>query len=108
VQRPVLVPLLPVVPAELRTQDTVGYIYEPSSELVLSELLPRFVEMQLYHAVLEGIASEQSARMVAMRNATDNANEMVVDLTLEMNKARQESITRELLDIVGGAVAVEG
>ena len=106
VQRPVVQPLLPVVPAELRTQDAVGYIYEPTSEAVLSELLPRFVELELYHAVLEAIASEQSARMVAMRNATDNANEMVVDLTLEMNKARQESITKELLDIVGGAAAV--
>jgi F-type H+-transporting ATPase subunit gamma len=74
---------------------------------VLSALLPRFVEMQVYHAVLESIASEQSARMVAMRNATDNANEMVEELTLVMNKARQENITKELLDIVGGAAAVE-
>ena len=75
---------------------------------MLSDLLPRFVELELYHAVLESVASEQSARMVAMRNATDNANEMVVDLTLEMNKARQEMITTELLDIVGGAAAVSG
>ena len=107
VQRPVVEPLLPVVPAELRPQDAVGYIYEPDSLAVLSELLPRFVEMQLYHAVLESIASEQSARMVAMRNATDNANAMVEDLTLVMNKVRQETITRELLDIVGGAAAVQ-
>ena len=106
-QRPVVEPLLPVVPAELETQQAVGYIYEPDSLTVLSELLPRFVEMQLYHTVLEGIASEQSARMVAMRNATDNANEMANELTLEMNKARQESITTELLDIVGGAAAVQ-
>ena len=106
VQRPVVQPLLPVVPAELRSQDAVGYIYEPTSEAVLSELLPRFVELELYHAVLESVASEHSARMVAMRSATDNANEMVVDLTLEMNKARQETITNELLDIVGGAAAV--
>ena len=108
VQRPVVSPLLPVVPAELRTEDAVGYIYEPTSEQVLSALLPRYVEMQIYHAVLESVASEQSARMVAMQNATDNANEMIDDLTLAMNKARQESITTELLDIVGGAVAVEG
>ena len=107
-QRPAVAPLLPVVPADLRPQEAVGYIYEPTSDMVLSALLPRFVEMQIYHAVLEGIASEQSARMVAMRNATDNANEMVIDLTLEMNKARQESITNELLDIVGGAAAVGG
>ena len=108
VQRPVVSPLLPVVPAELRTEEAVGYIYEPTSEQVLSGLLPRYVEMQIYHAVLESVASEQSARMVAMQSATDNANDMIEDLTLAMNKARQESITAELLDIVGGAVAVEG
>jgi F-type H+-transporting ATPase subunit gamma len=108
VQRPVVLPLIPIVPAELRTQDALGYIYEPDSLEVLSGLLPRFVEMELYHALLESIASEQSARMVAMRNATDNASEMVEDLTLVMNKARQEAITNELLDIVGGAAAVEG
>ena len=107
VQRPVVLPLVPIVPAELRTQDALGYIYEPNSLEVLSGLLPRFVEMELYHALLESIASEQSARMVAMRNATDNASEMVEDLTLVMNKARQEAITNELLDIVGGASAVE-
>ena len=107
VQSPVVVPLLPVVPADLRLQDTVGYIYEPHSALVLAALLPRFVEIQIYHAVLESIASEQSARMVAMKNATDNAGEMIEDLTLVMNKARQESITKEMLDIVGGAAAVE-
>ena len=108
VQRPEVMPLLPVVPAELKPHQTVGYIYEPDSLSVLSGLLSRFVEMQLYHALLESVASEQSARMVAMRNATDNANEMVEDLTLVMNKARQEMITKELLDIVGGAAAVEG
>jgi len=108
VQRPVVLPLIPIVPADLRTQDALGYIYEPDSLEVLSCLLPRFVEMELYHALLESIASEQSARMVAMRNATDNASEMVEDLTLMMNKARQEAITNELLDIVGGASAVEG
>ena len=106
VQTPVIRPLLPVAPADLRPEEAVGYIYEPTGERVLSELLPRFVELELYHAVLESVASEQSARMVAMRNATDNANEMIVDLTLEMNKARQENITTELLDIVGGAAAV--
>ena len=106
-QNAVVEQLLPVQPAELRPQDQVGYIYEPDPATVLSELLPRYVEMQIYHALLEGIASEQSARRVAMRNATDNANAMVEDLTLVMNKARQESITTELLDIIGGAAAVE-
>ena len=107
-QRPVVQQLLPVVPAELEASQAVGYIYEPAERQVLDQLLPRYVEMQLYHYLLEGIASEQSARMVAMRNATDNANEMVEDLTLVMNKARQETITKELLDIVGGVAAVEG
>ncbi len=106
-QRPVVQPLLPVEPADLRPQEAVGYIYEPFDLTVLAALLPRFVEMQTYHAVLEGIASEQSARMVAMRSATDNALSMAEDLTLVMNKVRQETITRELLDIVGGAAAVE-
>jgi F-type H+-transporting ATPase subunit gamma len=107
VQTPVVYPLLPVIPSELRPEDSVGYIYEPSSDEVLSNLLPRYVEMQIYHAILESIASEQSARMVAMQSATDSANEMIDDLTLVMNKARQESITTELLDIVSGAMAVE-
>jgi F-type H+-transporting ATPase subunit gamma len=62
--------------------------------------------MQVYHAILESIASEQSARVVAMRNATDNASELIQDLTLVYNKARQESITKELLDITGGAAAL--
>ncbi len=105
-QRPVLQQLLPVEPAVIPTAQNVDYIYEPSSALVLGELLPRFVEMQVYHAILESIASEQSARMVAMRNATDNANELIQDLTLVYNKARQESITKELLDITGGAAAL--
>ena len=106
-QRPEVMPLLPVVPAELEAKDTVGYIFEPSPRAVLAELVPRYVEMEIYHALLEAVASEQSARMVAMRGATDNALEMKADLTLEMNKVRQESITTELLDIVGGAAAVE-
>ncbi len=107
VQRPEIMQLLPAVPAKLDPKRIVGYIYEPDSSSVLSDLLPRSVEMQLYHAILESIASEQSARMVAMRNATDNANEMVEDLTLVMNKARQEMITTELLDIIAGVAAVE-
>ena len=73
---------------------------------MLGALLPRFVEMEIYHAILESIASEQSARMVAMRSATDNAAELIQDFTLMYNKARQESITTELLDISGGAAAL--
>ena len=105
-QRPVLQQLLPVEPAVIPRAQNVEYIYEPGPGAVLGELLPRFVEMQVYHAILESIASEQSARMVAMRNATDNANEFIGDLTLLYNKARQESITKELLDIAGGAAAL--
>jgi F-type H+-transporting ATPase subunit gamma len=105
-QRPVLRQILPVEPAAIPGVQNVDYIYEPGAEVVLSGLLPRFVEMQVYHAILESIASEQSARMVAMRSATDNANELIDDLTLVYNKARQESITREILDISGGAEAL--
>jgi F-type H+-transporting ATPase subunit gamma len=107
VQRPLMQPLLPVEPAAIPQAQNVDYIYEPGAEAVLGGLLPRFVEMQIYHAVLESIASEQSARMVAMRNATDSANELIGDLTLLYNKARQEAITKELLDITGGVVALE-
>jgi len=106
VQKPIIQQLLPVKPATLEMSQTIGYIYEPSAEEVLSSLLPRFVEVEIYQAILESIASEQSARMVAMRNATDSASEMIDALTLMMNKARQETITTELLDIVGGVAAL--
>ena len=108
VQEPVIEKLLPISPAELTAAESVGYIYEPDNLAVLQNLLPRYVEMQVYHAVLEAIASEQSARMVAMRAATDNAREIAEDLTLTMNKLRQESITNELLDLIGGQIALEG
>ena len=107
VQKPVMKQLLPVQPASIPGGQNVDYIYEPGAAEVLDGLLPRFVEMEIYHAILESIASEQSARMVAMRSATDSANELIGDLTLLYNKARQESITRELLDITGGVVALE-
>ena len=106
IQKPVVKPLLPVEPAVVPQLQNVDYIYEPDPATVLSGLLPRFVEMEVYHAILESIASEQSARMVAMRSATDNAQGLVDDLTLEYNKARQESITKELLDIAGGVAAL--
>lgn len=107
-QVPTIERLLPVTPAELTAPEKVGYIYEPDTLVVLASLLPRFVEMEVYHSLLESIASEQSARMVAMRNATDNAAELGSELTLEMNKIRQDSITNELLDLIGGQVALEG
>ena len=103
VQTPIVQRILPVTPPQEPLGQSVDFIYEPNPSWVLNSLLPRFVEMQVYHAILESIASEQSARMVAMRNATDNAEELIDDLTLVYNKARQESITTELLDIIGGA-----
>jgi F-type H+-transporting ATPase subunit gamma len=107
-QQAVVEKLLPVEPASLSGSERSGYIYEPDAITVLGTLLPQFVDMEVYHAMLEAIASEQSARMVAMRNATDNANSLAEDLTLVMNKLRQDTITNELLDLVGGQVALEG
>jgi F-type H+-transporting ATPase subunit gamma len=107
VQIPTIVKVLPITPAGVEAgKSNADYIFEPTSAAVLEALLPRFVEMGVYHAILESIASEQSARMIAMRNATDNAEELIADLTLVYNKARQESITTELLDIIGGAAAL--
>ena len=107
VQRPVVKQLLPVEPAQLAGAAQSGYIYEPSAASVLERLVPRYIETEVYHAVLEASASEHSARMVAMQKATDAANDFVDDLTLDLNKARQEQITSELLDIVGGVAAVQ-
>ena len=109
IQQPVVSQLLPIAAEGL---DDAGaatdYIYEPDPFTVLGALLPRFLEMQVYQAFLENSASEQSARMVAMRNATEAAEDMIDSLTLELNKARQNMITAELLDLVGGAAALEG
>ena len=106
VQSPTLEVLLPVEPVALPSAERGEYLYEPEPSVVFNELLPRFVEMQVYHATLELIASEQSARMVAMRNASESAKEVIEDLTLTLNKARQETITNEICDISGGAEAL--
>jgi len=120
VQKSVVKRLLPLKPTELESQvmaehvagarqgrrAATDYIYEPSPRAILDVIVPRFTELQVYQAVLESLASEHSARMVAMRNATDNAEQLVGDLTLRYNKARQQSITSELLDIAGGAEAL--
>lgn len=82
------------------------YIYEPSQAEILDEIIPSFTALQVYQAVLESLASEHAARMVAMKNATDSATELAGALTLEYNKARQQSITNEMLDIAGGAEAL--
>jgi F-type H+-transporting ATPase subunit gamma len=99
--------ILPIVRPEAEGTYT-DYIFEPSPEAVLESLLPRFVEIQLYQAMLESIASEHSARMVAMRNASQNAKDLVADLTLTYNKARQAQITREVSEIAAGAEAMKG
>jgi F-type H+-transporting ATPase subunit gamma len=98
--------ILPIVRPEAEGTYT-DYIFEPSPEAVLESLLPRFVEIQIYQAMLESIASEHSARMVAMRNASQNAKDLVADLTLTYNKARQAQITREVSEIAAGAEAMK-
>jgi F-type H+-transporting ATPase subunit gamma len=107
VQRPEVFKLLPVEPPTEAVTWRYDYIYEPDRQTVLAQLLPRYVERQIYEAVLEAVASEQSARMVAMRNATDNANGLIRDLTLLLNKVRQEVITKELLEITAGVEALK-
>ncbi len=99
--------ILPIVKPE-GVEAATDYIFEPSPAAVLQSLLPRFVEIQIYQAMLESIASEHSARMVAMRNASQNARDLVSDLTLSYNKARQALITREVSEIAAGANALGG
>lgn len=103
-QRPERRRLLPIEPPIEAAGASVDYTYEPSQEDVLDALLPRFVEVQLYQTILESIASEHSARMSAMKNATDNAKELVRVLTLSANKARQAAITKELSEIAAGSM----
>ena len=111
VQRPVRVQLLPIPHAETGGEGTpveqVDYIYEPSAEAILGDLLPRHVRMQVWRALMESAAGEQGARMTAMEAATKNAKDIIGILTIQYNKARQEKITKELLDIVGGAEALK-
>lgn len=108
VQHPTTRRLLPIEPVLLEQKDgpSAVYLYEPDPESILDSVLPRFTELQLYQALLESVASEWAARMVGMRNATANARDLIDALTLAMNKARQANITREMLDIVGGAEAL--
>jgi F-type H+-transporting ATPase subunit gamma len=103
-QRPVVRQILPIAKPE-DTGTYTDYIFEPSPEAVLSELLPRYIEVQLYQAILEAAASEHSAQMVAMQNATENAKELASDLRISLNKARQAQITNEVSEIAAGANA---
>lgn len=117
-QQPTVRRLLPITPGQAESSvmreymsdaplhATGEYIYEPAPQAILDAVLPRFTELQIYQAILEALASEHSARMVAMRNATENANELIGDLTLSFYRARQEAITKEMLDIAGGAEAL--
>ena len=120
-QKPVVVNLLPLRPFQAHTRlmsyikaeptaTTAGrvYSYEPSMNAILDEILPRFTELQIYQAILESTASEHSARMISMRNASENAEALAGDLQLSYNKARQLAITSEILDIVGGVEALRG
>jgi F-type H+-transporting ATPase subunit gamma len=106
-QRVLVQHLLPIrPPAESGEGVAEEYLFEPSAEAVLERLLPRHVEVQVYRALLESLAAEYGARMTAMESATRNAAEMIEVLTIQFNKVRQERITRELLEIVGGAEAL--
>ena len=108
-QEPVLDQLLPLSADRLQDESrdySWDYLYEPDAQSVLDELLLRYVESLVFQAVAENMASEQSARMVAMKAASDNAKKVIDDLQLSYNKARQAAITKELSEIVGGAAAV--
>ena len=99
--------LLPIKPIETEPGESViEYIYEPDEERILKEILPRYIEVQIFKALLESVASEYAARMMAMEMATKNAGELMDRLTLSYNKARQANITREMMDIVGGSEAL--
>ncbi|MBC9131703.1 F0F1 ATP synthase subunit gamma [Frischella sp. Ac48] len=109
-QKPMIQQLIPLEPAddeELKSK-TWDYIYEPSEKSLLDVTVRRYIESQVYQAVVENLASEQAARMVAMKAATDNGANLISELQIVYNKARQGAITNELIDIVSGAAAVSG
>lgn len=106
-QEPTVHKLLPIEPAAPSVAMAPDYIFEPSPEVVLNHVLYGFTEVQILQALFESLASEHSARMVAMRNATDAAKELIDTLTLTYNKARQEGITTELMDIIGGSATIK-
>ena len=106
-QKPRIDRLLPLPETEdEEVRDIWDYIYEPDSETLLDSVLVRYIESTVYHSVLENLASEHAARMIAMKNATDNASDLIDELTLAYNKERQAAITQEISEIVGGAAAV--
>jgi F-type H+-transporting ATPase subunit gamma len=108
VQTPVVKELLPLMPEMAEEEQLSDFLYEPSVTKVLDELLPRVLESKLYQALLESDASEHSARMIMMKNATDSAGDLISDLTLTYNQLRQNKITTELSEITAGKIALEG
>ncbi len=108
VQKPKVKQLLPVE-IDFNNNEKVNneFLYEPDIDKVSQALIPRYIETSIFNSILDSVASEHSARLVAMQNATENANELKQDLTLDLNKARQQQVTSEILDIVGGALALE-
>jgi F-type H+-transporting ATPase subunit gamma len=100
--------LLPIKPRETKEEESIiEYIYEPDEQRIMDQILPRYIKVQIFKALLESVASEHAARMTAMESATRNAGELIESLTLSYNKARQATITREMLDIVGGSEALK-
>ncbi|MDX1931754.1 MAG: ATP synthase F1 subunit gamma [Capsulimonadales bacterium] len=109
-QRPVSIPLLPIAPETDDIEPGIGgedYLFEPDAESILGRVLPRYVDVLIYQAMLEAVASEHGSRMTAMSSATDNAGKMISGLTLSLNRARQANITKEIAEIVGGAEAIK-
>ena len=107
-QRVTVETVLPIVHEELPAGHDIDYIYEPSQDEVLDQLVPRYMAVEMWRALLESNASEHGARMTAMENATNNAKDLIDSLTLKFNRARQAAITKDLMDIVGGAEALRG
>jgi F-type H+-transporting ATPase subunit gamma len=110
VQKVITQQLLPIEPQrpQMQIYQPVEYLYEPSIDHILNEICPKFLNIQIWRMLLESYAAEQGARMVAMESASENAQEMIYDLTLYYNKVRQASITKEIAEIVGGANALRG
>lgn len=107
-QEVVVEPILPITPMEVDADAAGDFIYEPDKRALLDRLLPMYMEVEVYRALLESVASEYGARMTAMDAATGNAKDMIARLTLEYNRARQAAITKELMEIIGGAEALKG
>jgi len=107
-QQVVIEPFLPIKPMVLAEDQLGDFIYEPNQQALLDNLLPMYVEVEIYRALLESVASEHGARMTAMDSATNNASDMIDRLTLQYNRARQAAITKELMEIIGGAEALKG